>query len=308
MSRILVVGSINMDVVARTKILPKPGETVFGSDLHFIPGGKGANQAVAAARLGGNVALAGKLGRDAFGKELYTFLQGESLDLSAVSFVEDVPTGTALISVDDESENVIIVIPGSNAHLMPSDIDALPIAHGDLIMSVFEIPQATIKALFARAKSAGARTLLNPAPAAPFIDGLLPLADVVILNETELGFYAGTTHPTSHPSEVQPIARQLQTRPDQTVIVTLGARGAACLHDGAFFIVPGRPVKALDSTGAGDCFCGALAVALHEGRPMEQAIAFANAAASLSVQRLGASASLPTRAELDALTGHAHLR
>ncbi len=299
MSRILVAGSINMDVVARTKTLPKPGETVFGSHLHFIPGGKGANQAVAAARLGGKVALAGKLGRDAFGGQLYTFLQGESLDLSAVSFVEDVPTGTALITVGDDSENVIIVIPGSNALVMPSDIESLTISPGDLIMSVFEIPQETIKTLFARAKSTGARTLLNPGPAAPFMDGLLSLVDVVILNETELAFH--TNSPDRRVANVESVIHGLQTHPDQTFIVTLGAKGAACLHEGAFFVVLGRPVKALDTTGAGDCFCGALAVALHEGRSMEEAISFANTAASISVQRLGASASLPTRAELDTL-------
>lgn len=301
MTRIIVAGSINMDVVTRTPNLPKAGETVFGSELHFLPGGKGANQAVAAARLGGKVALAGKLGKDAFGQQLYSFLNGESLDLGAVSFCEESPTGTAIITVDAESENVIIVIPGCNALLSTADIEPLAMASGDLITSVFEIPQETIKALFTRAKAVGARTLLNPAPAAPFIDGLLPLADVLIVNETELAFYAKSETSPASASEVQPIARRLQTRPDQTIIVTLGQKGAACLHDGVFFVVPGRPVKAVDTTGAGDCFCGALAVALHEGRPMGEAVSFANTAASLSVQRLGASASLPTRTELNAV-------
>lgn len=303
MTRILVAGSINMDVVTRTNHLPKAGETVFGSELHFIPGGKGANQAVAAARLGGRVALAGKLGNDAFGKQLHDFLDGESLDLTSVKFTSDSPTGTAIITVDAHSENVIIVISGANGLVTPTDLTDVPIHAGDLVISVFEIPQPSIRVLFEQAKSVGARTLLNPAPAAPFSDGLLNLADILVLNETELAFYAEMSHQPKNASDVQPIARRLQTRRDQTIIVTLGSKGAACLHDGVFFVVPGRPVRTVDTTGAGDCFCGALAVALHEGRPMGEAVSFANAAASISVQRLGASASLPTRAELNSLLG-----
>lgn len=303
MTRIFVAGSINMDVVTRTPTLPRPGETVFGSELHFIPGGKGANQAVAAARLGGHVTLAGKLGDDAFGQQLRAFLGSESLDLSAVSTTAAAPTGTAIITVDGGSENSIVVIPGSNALMSEADIATLPLGAGDIAASVFEIPQTTIKAFFQRAKQAGARTLLNPAPAVPFIDGLLALVDVLVINETELALFAGVEQPPKVASEVQGIAKRLQARRDQTIIVTLGSKGAACLHEGVFFVVPGRPVKAVDTTGAGDCFCGALAVALHEGQTMGEAVAFANTAASISVQRLGASSSMPTRAELDPLVG-----
>jgi ribokinase len=299
MSNIVVVGSINMDVVARTHHLPNPGETVFGHALHFIPGGKGANQAVAAARLGGAVRLCGKLGNDAFGAQLQAFLATENLDLTHVTTTPHAPSGTALIAVADDSENCIVVVPGSNAHLSPADVAHVPIAQGDLVLSVFEVPQAAIRAAFMRAKRVGARTLLNPAPAAAFSDALLPMVDILIVNETELAHYTNTPQAPDRLEDMQRLANRLQIRPDQAIIVTVGARGVLVLADDQWLHLPAQPVEAVDTTGAGDCFCGALAVALSEGRALPEAVRFANAAAGLSVQKLGASASMPTRTALD---------
>jgi ribokinase len=300
MTHLLVAGSINMDVVARAHHIPQPGETVFGSALHFIPGGKGANQAVAAARLGGKVSLAGKLGMDAFGQQLRTFLQSEALDLTYLHHTDAAPTGTALITVSDDSENVIVVVPGSNSLLSPQDLASPPIYANDLVAAVFEIPQHSILALFQRARQAGARTLLNPAPAAPFIDGLLPLVDVLVINESELALIAGTTDIPTTLDAAQTLMQTLSLQPHQTLVVTLGKHGALAHHNHQMVHMPAHRVKAVDTTGAGDCFCGALGVALCEGRPLTDALAFANAAAALSVQHLGASASMPTRAQVDA--------
>lgn len=295
MGRIIVLGSINMDVVVLTPYHPRAGETLFGSDVKFIPGGKGANQAVAASRLTDEVVLVGKLGQDAFGSALHDFLQGENLDLNHVSFSATAPSGTALITVDEHSENRIIVVSGSNFEVSPADIDGLSIAAEDIVISVFEVPQESIKTAFQKAKEVGAKTILNPAPAAPFMAGLQDLCDYLILNETELAFFAGEK---ASPDDLHTIRRQAQAircRSEQVIIVTLGRNGAICLQGNDFFSVAGRQVDAIDTTAAGDCFTGALAVALTEQHSLTQAIAFANTAASLSVQTLGASASLPHR-------------
>lgn len=300
MGKIIVLGSINMDVVVLTPEHPGAGETLFGTDVRFVPGGKGSNQAVAAARLAPGVILAGRLGRDAFGAALKDFLAGENLDLAHLSFSETAPSGTALITVDQHAENRIIVISGSNFELLPSHLETLPIESGDTLVSVFEIPQETILAAFHKAKATGARTILNPAPAAAFIPGLQDLCETLVVNETELAFFAGGA---AEPGDLEALLRQAQairSRPNQAIIVTLGGRGVAALQGDAFMAVSGRPVKAVDTTAAGDCFVGALAVALNEGRLLTEALAFANTAASLSVQKVGASASLPYRKEVEA--------
>lgn len=299
MRKIIVLGSINMDVVVRVPGFPDPGETLFGSDLRFIPGGKGSNQAVAAARLTAGVFLAGKLGQDAFGSALYEFLKGENLNLDHVVFSENAPSGTALITVDKNGENHIIVISGSNMTVEPEDIASLPLSEGDILVSVFEMPQKIIKTAFTKAKKAGVLTLLNPAPAAGFIDGLQDLCDILIVNETELSFYAGQPVDAEDQASIRQQAQSMRSRPDQTIIVTLGRAGAACLQDRDFFVAPGWAVQVVDTTAAGDCFVGGLAAALKEGHTLRQAVEFANAAASLAVQKLGASASLPERRDVD---------
>ncbi len=303
MGRIIVFGSINMDVVVLTPHHPQAGETLFGTGVKFIPGGKGSNQAVAAARLAQGVALVGRLGRDAFGSALQQFLAGENLDLQYLSFSETAPSGTALITVDQHAENRIIVVSGSNFELGPDQVEAIPVEAADTLVSVFEIPQKTILVAFRKAKATGARTILNPAPAAPFIPGLQDLCDTLVVNEIELAFFAGEAADPNDLETIQRQARAIRSRPDQAVIVTLGRRGAAALQGEAFMAIPGRPVEAVDTTAAGDCFVGALAVALDEGRGLAEAISFANTAASLSVGKLGASTSLPSRSEVDAALG-----
>lgn len=298
MAHIYVVGSINMDVVARVARHPQPGETIFGDQLHFIPGGKGSNQAVAAARLGGQVSLVGRLGHDAFGEQLLAFLRAEPLNTGLINRTDAAPTGTALIAVSASSENTIIVIPGSNALVSLEDVSALPFQAGDLVVCPFEIPQETIRRCYQLAHEAGASTILNPAPYAPMLADLHSLVDVLIVNETELAAYAQA--PVAETDEgLRAQASQLATSPRQLVIITLGARGALAVRGDEHWLIAGQKVEAVDTTGAGDCFTGALAVALGEGLDIPQALQFANRAASLSVQRLGASASLPYRHELE---------
>jgi len=301
MGKIIVAGSINMDVVARTANLPKPGETVFGQSSHYIPGGKGSNQAVAASRLNDAVSLVGKLGRDPFGDALTEFLKTERLNLDHVTYSETKPSGIALITVDDASENSIVVISGSNYELSVADVEAVDIAPDDIVVSVFEIPQPSIKALFVRAKQVGATTILNPAPAVAFIEGLLPLIDYLIVNETELAFFAGVNEASEDHDKIKQYAQQLITRSEQTIIVTLGAKGLVCIQGDDVIVLEGLKVNAVDTTGAGDCFTGSLSVALFEDMSLEDALRFANISASLSVQKLGASASMPSRDAVDAI-------
>ncbi len=298
MSRIIVAGSINMDVVARTQSHPRLGETVIGNELHYIPGGKGSNQAVAASRLGGDVVLVGKLGQDAFGNDLAAFLKDEQLNLDHLHFAANAPTGTALIVINAESENTIVVVPGSNGVLSPEEVEQIELDQHTVVVSQFEIPQTTILRLYERSRNRGATTILNPAPAAPFATGLLELVDYLVVNETELAFFSGSDTILSDRKSIVTLAHQLRHKEAQTIIVTLGAEGVLCVQGDDVLEVPGQSVKAVDTTGAGDCFVGALAVALSEKRELRDALRFANQAAALSVQRLGASASLPYRREL----------
>ena len=301
MGKIIVVGSINMDVVGLTQKLPQPGETVIGAELHYFPGGKGSNQAVAASRLGDQVYLAGKLGKDGFGKSMQEFLEQENLILDYLTFSDSAPTGIALITVDAKSENTIVVIPGSNGELDHSDIDAIPLNRGDIVVCQFEIPQETIFRLFKRATANNATTILNPAPAATFVPGLLELTDCLVVNETELAFLTDSEIAEDDFDKLKTQALKLQVCNKQKVVVTLGAKGIVCLQDNDLIEERGLNVKAVDTTGAGDCFVGAFAVALADGRTLEHALRFANVAAALSVQKMGASTSMPQRTEVDKL-------
>ncbi|MGX4773066.1 ribokinase [Bradyrhizobium guangdongense] len=302
MGRVFVAGSINMDVVATADRHPRVGETVAGRQVLYFPGGKGANQAVAASRLGAKTTLIGRLGKDAFGAELRTFLTAQGIDLGSVGEA-DTHTGTAIITVA-ASDNTIVVIPGTNALVGADDVAGVPLTKGDVAVSQFEIPLPTIAAFFQRARSAGATTLLNPAPAQQMPGELLALVDILVLNETELGFFAGSeVSDSDEAAKIIAVARQLQARKDQTICITLGKRGVLALAGREEFAVPGRVVTAVDTTGAGDCFVGALASQLADGVPLRAALAFANAAASISVQRMGAGPSMPTAAEVAAVLG-----
>jgi ribokinase len=300
MGRVFVAGSINMDVVATASRHPRIGETVAGEAVHYFPGGKGANQAVAAAKLGATVTLIGQLGTDAFGQQLRTFLADQGVDVAQVKDTGEVHTGTALITIAD-ADNTIVVVPGANALVSADDVAAPVFAKGDVAVSQFEIPQATITAFFTRARAAGATTILNPAPALPCDPALLDLVDILILNETELGLLTQSElHDTDEPARFIDAARHLPTSSGKIICVTLGKRGVLALVDGETLMIAGRAVKAVDTTGAGDCFVGALAARLAGGTTIHNALQYANAAASICVQRMGAAPSMPTGAEVDA--------
>jgi len=303
MGRVFVAGSINMDVVATADRHPKVGETVAGRQVLYFPGGKGANQAVAASRLGTGTTLIGRLGKDSFGAELKAFLGDQGIDLGYVVETAEAHTGTAIITVA-EADNTIVVIPGANGLVSADDVSIVPMLKGDVAVSQFEIPLPTIAAFFRRARGAGAVTVLNPAPAQKMSSDLLALVDILVLNETELGFLAGVELSEDDPAaRIIDVARQLQARGDQTICITLGKRGVLALAGREEVAVPGRVVKAVDTTGAGDCFVGALAAQLADAVPLRAALTFANAAASISVQRMGAGPSMPTAAEVAAVLG-----
>ncbi|WP_439363852.1 ribokinase [Bradyrhizobium sp. DASA03005] len=301
MGRVFVAGSINMDVVATADRHPRIGETVAGRQVLYFPGGKGANQAVAASRLGARTTLIGRLGRDSFGAELKAFLGEQGIDLGYVVETAETHTGTAIITVA-EADNTIVVVPGANGLVGADDVSVVPLLKGDVAVSQFEIPLPTIAAFFHRARAAGAVTVLNPAPAQKMPGELLALVDILVLNETELGFLAGSELSEIDAADrITEVARQLQARQDQTICVTLGKRGVLALAGRDEIAVAGRVVKALDTTGAGDCFVGALAAQLADGAALREALTFANAAASISVQRMGAGPSMPTAGEVAAV-------
>lgn len=301
MGRVFVAGSINMDVVVTADRHPKVGETVAGQQVLYFPGGKGANQAVAASRLGARTTLIGRLGKDSFGAELKAFLDEQGIDLGYVVETAEAHTGTAIITVA-EADNTIVVIPGANGLVAADDVNVVPLLKGDVAVSQFEIPLPAIAAFFQRARGAGATTLLNPAPAQAMPRELLALVDILVLNETELGVLAGSELSESdEAARIIEVARKLQARKDQTICVTLGKRGVLALAGREEIAVPGRAVKALDTTGAGDCFVGALAAQLADDVPLRAALTFANAAASISVQRMGAGPSMPTAEEVAAV-------
>ena len=301
MGRVFVAGSINMDVVATATRHPKVGETVAGQAVHYFPGGKGANQAVAAAKLGASTALIGRLGTDAFGQQLRTFLAAQGVDLALVKDAAGTHSGTAIITIAN-ADNTIVVVPGANALVSADDVAAPALTRDDVAVSQFEIPLPTVGAFFERARAAGATTILNPAPAIACSPALLDLADILILNETELGFFTHTElHDSDAPDRFVEAARRLQTGANGIICVTLGRRGVLALVGGEALMIAGRAVKAVDTTGAGDCFVGALAAQLANGKAIRDALEYANAAASICVQRMGAAPSMPTATEVAAL-------
>jgi ribokinase len=298
MGRVIVAGSINMDVVATAERHPAVGETVAGKEVLYFPGGKGANQAVAAAKLGAETILIGRLGADAFGAELKAFLARQAVDLSLVRESAEAHTGTAIITIA-KADNTIVVVPGANGLVSADDVASVALASGDVAVSQFEIPLRAIAAFFVRARTAGATTILNPAPARPINAQLLSLVDILVLNETELGLLSGKT--LSETDKIEcfvDAATSLRASERQTICVTLGKRGLVALAGGDAIMVRGRAVTAVDTTGAGDCFVGALAAQLAQGSALRDALRTANVAASISVQRMGAAPSMPTADEV----------
>jgi ribokinase len=300
MSRVFVAGSINMDVVATAERHPRIGETVAGKTVLYFPGGKGANQAVAAAKLGAPTTLIGRLGKDAFGVELKAFLAAQGVDLVFVRETAEAHTGTAIITLAN-ADNTIVVVPGANAMVTAADVAAPTLAKGDIAVSQFEIPLPAITAFFTRARAAGATTILNPAPAIEFDAALFDLVNILILNESELGLLAKTElRETDDHARFIAAARSLQAGRNKIICVTLGERGVLALVNGEPQVIPGRAVEAVDTTGAGDCFVGAVAAQLAGGKSIGEALVYANAAASICVQRMGAAPSMPTATEVAA--------
>jgi ribokinase len=292
---VAVLGSINLDLSHRVAALPRPGETVRASSSERHAGGKGLNQAIAAARAGADVRITAAVGDDEAGRWLTGELVAAGVEVSGLVRI-DGPTGGAQIVVGDSGENLIVVTPGANALLLPAHLQ--PPAGAGVRLAQLEVPVETIEAFF-RQPGAAIR-ILNAAPAEPEGRRLLPLTDILIVNESELAAYAGLAADPDTPEAAAEAARALLSRPGQTVLVTLGKAGAIAVAETGTLAVAGRPTRAVDTTGAGDCFCGALAAARDEGQPMRQALRFANLAASLSVEKPGAAASMPSRVEIDA--------
>ena len=294
-NKVLVAGSVNMDLVARVSRLPLPGETLPGEGFALHPGGKGANQAVAAAKLGAATTLMGCVGEDAFGKDLRAHLLDSGVACSLK--VADLPTGTAMVLVDEESENSIVVIPGANASLDAPAIAEVPVRAGDVLVSQLEIPVPAVAAFFERGRVVKSLNVLNAAPAIAGADDLWPLADIVVVNEVELEFFAEV--PVRDRRGAASAAVAARRFPQQIIVVTLGREGVVAIDGDRVIEHPGHAVQAVDTTGAGDCFVGALAARLCAGGRLEESLAYANKAAAICVQRAGAGPSMPTSMEVD---------
>jgi ribokinase len=300
-ARIAVAGSLNMDLVVRSPRIPVPGETIIGSQFHPLPGGKGANQAVAAARLGAQVSLIGRVGNDAFARSLLDNLEANGIDHRFVLQEEKAATGVALIVVDKNGQNSIVVASGANMHLSPADVDRAEtaIAQADALLLQLESPLETVLRAAEVARIHRVTVILNPAPARPLPPDLLALVDVLIPNQGEAALLAGM--PLGTALEAQSAGRALQTASGVTVVLTLGERGALLVDDRHTEIVPAFRVKAVDTTAAGDAFVAGFAVALAEGRAPLEAVRWGNACGALAATRLGAQASLPLRSAVQEL-------
>ncbi len=301
---IVVVGSLNMDFVVRAPRLPAPGETVLGHSFQMIPGGKGANQACAAGRLGnGRVAvrMAGRVGYDLFADHLKASLSAAGVDVSGVCGTKSQPTGVALIWVDDSGQNSIVVASGANHALAASEAESLrrSVAGARFALLQLETPLPTVEAVLALAREENAQTMLDPAPAQPLRRELLARVDILTPNESEALILLGLPPSRVALPEAPRLTRALREMGARTVVLKLGDQG--CFFDNGATQIhqPAFPVEVRDSTAAGDVFNAALAVALSESRHTEDALRFACAAAAISVTRAGAQASIPTRAEVD---------
>ena len=298
-SKILVIGSSNTDMVICTGHLPLPGETVIGGTFFMNPGGKGANQAVTVARLGGRVSFICKTGSDIFGHQSNQLFNEEGIDTSYVFSDTKNPSGVALITVDTDAENCIVVAPGANAHLTPNDLkrSAEAVEAADIILLQLEIPMQTVEAAAAMAYRLGKKVVLNPAPASKLSAGLLETLYAITPNETEAEAISGIRITDEHTAEEA--ARKIASMGVCNVIITLGAKGALVFDGEHCEVVPAYKIQAVDTTAAGDVFNGALVVALSEGRTLPEAVRFACKASAISVTRSGAQNSVPYRTEVD---------
>lgn len=293
---IIIIGSINLDLIARVERLPAPGETVPGDNFVTSPGGKGANQALAACRAGADVRMVGAVGQDSFAVEALALLRGGGVDLSGVRETHTA-TGVALIFVDGQGENVIAIVPGGNGALLPGDVTTADLRHGDHLLLQNEIPIQTVRAALDAARKARVVSILNSAPYRKDAAELLALADYVIANETEFDLYAGELglEGTNRNSRM----RDFVARTGRTVVVTLGADGVVAATPEGEVSARGLAVEPVDTVGAGDTFCGYLAAGIAQGLPLQQALTRAAVAGSLACLKPGAQPSIPMAEEVE---------
>ncbi|CAI6038596.1 Ribokinase [Cohnella sp. JJ-181] len=297
MSKIAIIGSINMDIVNRVQEFPQPGETIHGSGTSYQPGGKGANQAVAAALAGSGAIMVGAVGEDAFGSVLIESLRSRGVDATSVS-VKEGSSGLAFITVSGSGENTIILSAGSNGKLTPADVMDDALAGASIALLQNEVPPEVNLHALKRCAELGVSACYNPAPAAKIPEEALPLVDTLVVNETEAQVVSGLA--VDGVDAAERAARALQAAGVRRVIVTLGAQGALALdRDGAALRVPAFKVAPADTTAAGDTFIGAYAAAIAAGRPLADALRYASAAAAISVTRHGAQSSIPSKEEID---------
>jgi ribokinase len=306
MKHIVVVGSLNMDFVVTVERLPAPGETVIGSDFQMHPGGKGANQACAAGKLGAGHVLTrmiGRVGYDVFGDTLKASLSAAGVDVGAVHASRSSATGVALIPVERSGQNAIVVASGANYALAASEVEAMrPVLRAaSFVLFQLESPLDTVTAAMRLAHEEGARTMLDPAPARPLDPKLLAMVDILTPNETEASILTGMPPARVSLEDAPALAQKLLALGPKAVVLKLGEQGCFYSDGQTQLSSPSFPVKVTDTTAAGDTFNAALAVALTEGQPLAGALRFANAAAGISVTRVGAQSSIPTRSEVDAL-------
>ncbi len=299
--KILVIGSANTDMVIKTKHFPLPGETVLGGRFMMNPGGKGANQAIAAARLGGQITFITKIGQDIFGRQALQQFLKEGVDANYVISDPDNPSGVALITVDEKGENTIVVAQGSNGTLNPEDVAKAETVfrEADIILMQLEIPLATVQFAAKLAAQYNKKVILNPAPAAPLPDDLYRHLAILTPNRSEAEALSGVA--ITNLKTAEQAAQKLLEKGIEHVVITLGTEGAFVFDKSMAKLIPATPVVAVDTTAAGDVFNGALAVALSEGLALDKAVEFANQAAAISVTRMGAQASAPFRKELQGL-------
>lgn len=296
-TKILIIGSSNTDMTVKTDKLPKPGETLLGGVFTLGAGGKGANQAVAARRLGGDVTLICKVGNDLFGQNSVKHYQEEGLDVSNV-LISDKPSGVALITVDADAENSIVVAPGANMDFTDEDVKKISKAVKEcgILLLQLEIPIDTVLKVAKMGYEAGAMVVLNPAPAAKLPEEIFKYISLFIPNETELSTFSGIE--VSDEQTAISAAKEMNGKGVDKVIVTMGSKGSLLWDGKEAKTIKAHKVKAVDTTAAGDTYCGALCVALSEGKPLSEAIEFATSASALTVQKMGAQDSIPYRKDI----------
>ncbi len=297
-NKIIVVGSTNMDMVVKTGHIPVPGETVLGGDFFMNPGGKGANQAVAIARLGGKVVFVSRIGDDVFGKQSVQLFEEEGIDISGLTPDGEEPSGVALITVDEVGENSIVVAPGANARLLPGDVLQVLKKHEDIgyMLIQLEIPMDTVKEALGYARSRGIQVILNPAPVNKKVMDLFEYIDVITPNVKEAEMLSGRNIQSIE--DAVEAAQVIREKGVGKVVITLGKNGAVVLDEVSWSHIAAREVATVDTTAAGDAFNGALVVALSEGKALEDAVSFACDAAAIVVTRMGAQSAMPYRKEV----------